>query len=132
MIEILDTKEEALKYALHHYRNHQMFSNDEFYEDCKTFFYIKKLLTRYKKGESQNHHLTLNHIITLSNLFGPVPARTLLRYHIPKECHGYLNAFLSFLNILPKSETSTGETIIPRSEENVNVDQDILDYLRKI
>lgn len=94
------------QFAWQRYHNIQMFNGDEFFEDMKTFFYVKKLLTRYKKGESENHHLTLNHIITLNNLFGPEATRMLLRYYIPKDCHSTLNAFFSFLSILPENEAN--------------------------
>lgn len=114
------TKDTAVDYAWKHYKNPQVFNGDEFYEDMRLIFYIKKLLTRYRKGESKNHHLTLNHVITLNNLFGPEATRSLLRFHIPSDCHPALNSFLSFISIIPETDL------------DVKVDQSILDFLRKL
>lgn len=94
-------KNNVVDFAWQNYHNPQIFNGDEFFEDCKLFFYVKKLLSRYKKGESYNHHLTLNHIITLTNLFGVHPAVDLLYFYVPTDCHPTLNSFFTFLNILP-------------------------------
>lgn len=114
------TKETAFDYAREHYSNPQLFHNEEFEEDMKIFYYCKKLLTRYQKGDSVAHHLTLNHIITLVNLFGTVATVDLLRYFIPKNCHECLNSFFFYLSILPANE------------ENVKMDLVILDALKNI
>jgi hypothetical protein len=101
--EVLN-KDSVRKYAWRHYKNDQMFNGDEFDEDMRIFFYIKKLMTRYKKGESDNHHLTLNHIITLNNLFGAEATNKLLHFYVPKEFQPQLNSFLRFLSILPEND----------------------------
>lgn len=97
-------KNNVVDYAWKHYHNPQIFNGDEFFDDMKIFFYVKKLLTRYKKGESYNHHLTLNHVITLTNLFGVHPAVELLIYYTPTECQPALNSFFRYLSILPRTE----------------------------
>lgn len=113
------TKHNALDYAKRHYNNQQLFHNEEFEEDFRAIFYVKKLLTRYANGEETSHHLTLNHIITICNLFGPIATVNLLRFHINEKHHTALNSFFLFLSILPPSE------------KKVKLDLHVLEYLKR-
>lgn len=117
------TKSNVESYAWLNYHNPQIYSGDEFFEDMRAFFYVKKLLSRYKRGESYNHHLALNHIITLGNLFGVEPSVNLLYFHTPKDCHPYLNTFFRFLSVLP---------ILPESNEEVKFDDGIQKFLEQL
>ena len=114
------TKDNVIQYAWNNYANPQAYHGDEFFEDMKIFSFIKKLLTRYRKGDDVNHHLTLNHIITVINLFGAHASRDLLHYYIPEASHQSLNSFLLYLSI------------IPEPKEDVNYDAGILEFLETL
>lgn len=97
-----------------------MFIRTEFHNDMKIFQYVKKLLRRYKKGSNFNHHLTLNHIITLGNLFGVKATRKMLYFYVDDDCREALDAFLLFLNMIPQEELKS------------KVDDTVLTYLEAL
>lgn len=111
-----------LLYATKHYNNHGSLSQDEFESDLKIFIYINKQIGK-KDG---NYHLTLNHIITLFNIFDKA-ALYLLLYKVEEQYWNKLFTYLVFINRMPDK--------IPEYEiEAINypLDNELIDKLRKI
>lgn len=85
---------------MHNYDNPQCHSLEEFEDDLKRFYYLKKLFSRYKADGIVRERLVLNHIIVLYNLFGTA-ATNMLFYKINKEDWPLLATFLVYLNRMP-------------------------------
>ena len=120
-----------LLYCAKHYNNPQCQSTEEFYEDLKRIKYIKKLLTRYEITGELKERLLLNHIITLNNIFSPIPTSKILLFKISNYQH-LIKPFLVFLNILPTYIYNigiNGETI---NTDDIPMDKTIIEVLRKI
>jgi uncharacterized protein YerC len=88
------------EYAVKNYRNPNCVSVLEFLDDLKTIKYIKRLLNKYRDKKDLKERLILNHIISLSNVFGVEATAAMLYFKIEKENHDALNAFLLFLNYI--------------------------------
>jgi len=89
-------------FAAHNYDNPQCVSIEEFNEDYKRLKYVKRLCRRYLATNRISERLMLNHLILLSNVFGPVAAVRLLFYKCGDEkSYRVLRPFLEYLNILP-------------------------------
>jgi hypothetical protein len=86
--------------AAKYYDNPQCTSTDEFYDDLNKFKYIKRLFNKYLDTGDLKERLILNHIVVLTNVFGPQIAVHLLFVKLP-EYTSLLKPFLIFLNILP-------------------------------
>lgn len=82
-----------LVFAMHNYDNPQCHGLEEFEDDLKRFYYLKKLFSRYKADGIVRERLVLNHIIVLYNLFGTA-ATNMLFYKINKEDWPLLATFL--------------------------------------
>lgn len=129
MYEIL-TEKNFLLYAAKNYDNPQCFDDEEFQEDLKKFQYLKKLFNRYIETGDLKERLILNHIIVITNMFGPQPATKMLWLKLSGYEY-YLKPFLVYLNLLPdvligvKSET-------PIRTSDYGMDQNIIDKLRNI
>lgn len=115
-----------LLFAMHHYKNTQCHTLEEFEEDLKRFLYLKKLFTRYKTTGDLKERLMLNHIIVLYNLFEEV-ATPMLFYKIDEEHWNILITFLIFLNRMPESVPEYG---IRTSD--YALDEKVIEILRKI
>ena len=63
------TPDNWLLFAIKNYDNPLSVTYDDFEEDLQKFKYIKRLLRRYDTTGELKHHLILNHIITLYNVF---------------------------------------------------------------
>jgi len=111
---------------MHHYKNTQCHTLEEFEEDLRRFLYLKKLFTRYKTTGDLKERLMLNHIIVLYNLFEEV-ATPMLFYKIDKEHWNILITFLIFLNRMPESVPEYG---IQTSD--YALDEKVIEILRKI
>ena len=98
------TSENVMMFAIKHYDNPQCESEKEFYDDMKRFKYIKRLLRKYHDTNILKERLLLNHIIILTNLFGPEACVTLLLFKIQREYWGSLKSFLLYINIISKDE----------------------------
>jgi hypothetical protein len=85
------------EYAVKNYKNPNCTSVLEFLDDLKTLKYIKRLINRNELKE----RLILNHIISLSNVFGVEASVNMLYYKIELRNKHILNAFLVFLNYIP-------------------------------
>lgn len=121
------TKDTFLIYAIQHYENPGCKGMKEFSEDLKKFKYIKRLLTNYKMGKGLRERLILNHIIILSNIFGPEATVKMLFYKIGSEFWSELKTFLIFLNLMPEDVMiyGTHDSLIP-------INTEVADILRKI
>ena len=86
------------EYAVKNYRNPNCVSVLEFLDDLKTIKYIKRLINKYIVQRDLKERLILNHIISLSNVFGVEPTVNMLYYKIDNNQHDVLNAFFVFLN----------------------------------
>ena len=63
-------------------------------QELKLITYINRLL---REDNSANHRLILNHIITISNVFGSRAAARLILYKISTKKHIMVNTYLYFL-----------------------------------
>lgn len=122
------TDENFLIYCARHYDNPQCHSTEEFMEDLKRIKYIKKLITRYVESGDLKERLILNHIIILSNVFGPDHLARIL-YLKMKPQYKYIKPFLVLLNILPERLLNVkGEKII--DTDMISMDETIIKQLR--
>jgi hypothetical protein len=102
----------------------------EFESDIKRTKYLKRLFRRYKVTKSLKERLILNHIILLSNVFGPEPTARILFYRIDVRDYDILKTFLLYLNILPKViHGINSKNIIT---DDIPIDMHIAEILRKI
>ena len=85
------------EYAVSNYFNPNCISVLEFLDDLKIIKYIKRLINKYVDKKELKERLILNHIISLSNVFGVEAAVNMLRFKIDAKHHDVLNAFLIYL-----------------------------------
>lgn len=95
------TVQNALIYAAHAYDNPQCFTTEEFAEDYKRFRYVKRLCRRYVTTRQLKHHLLLNHLVLLVNVFGPEATTRLLFLKCEPDLYKVLKPFLTYLGVLP-------------------------------
>jgi hypothetical protein len=86
------------EYAVSNYFNPNCISVLEFLDDLKIIKYIKRLINKYVDKSELKERLILNHIISLSNVFGAEAAVNMLRFKIDTKNHDVLNAFLVYLD----------------------------------
>ena len=122
------TEETFLLYAAKHYDNPQLQSEEEFYDDLKKFKYIKRLFNKYSESGELKERLILNHIVVLTNVFGPEAAVKMLFLRLPEYLH-YLNPFLLMLSIL-KERVDVGDKVYFTAD--INIDDKIVNRLRDI
>jgi len=102
----------------------------ELEDDLKRIKYLKRLFRRYKITNLLKERLILNHIILLTNVFGPEETTRILFYKIDKEDYDVLKTFLLYLNLLPELVRGIkGKNIIT---SDIPVDLDIANVLRKL
>jgi len=89
-----------LVYAASRYRHGPRHADDDFLEDLRRIRYVKKLLTRFVETGELRERLILNHVIVLTNAFGPEAACKLLYLKAEKQ-FPYLKPFLEYLSVLP-------------------------------
>ena len=85
------------EYAVSNYLNPNCISVLEFLDDLKIIKYIKRLINKYVDKNELKERLILNHIISLSNVFGVEAAVNMLKFKIDLDHHDVLNAFLVYL-----------------------------------
>jgi uncharacterized protein YerC len=85
------------EYAVSNYRNPNCISVLEFLDDLKTIKYIKRLINKYAEKKELKERLVLNHIISLSNVFGVEATINMLWFKVEKKNHDILNAFFLHL-----------------------------------
>lgn len=116
-----------LEFCLEHYENIQYVTREEFEEDIDRIKYIRKLLTRYQKGGELKHRLILNHIVILTNVFGPKVLSKILYLKL-EDVFEYIKPFLEYLGVLPRYIIN-GETI---DTSLIISNKKILDILKEI
>lgn len=95
------TEQNARLFAIQHYDNVQCLTEDEFNDDYKRFWFVRRLCKLYVHGQFINERLLLNHIILLLNVFGAMATVRLLFLKADREIQGVLKAYLLYLNVLP-------------------------------
>ena len=120
-----------LLYAAKHYDNPQCYDTIEFYDDLKRFKYIKRLFNRYQEEGDLKERLILNHIIILNNVFGPLPTIRMLFLRC-KGMEHLLAPFLIFMNLLPEKIENIGIDNRTINTSEIQIDEKILEELRKI
>jgi len=100
----------------------------EFEEDIKRFDYLKRLFFRYKEYGDIKERLIINHIIILSNVFGPEAAVRMLFFKTEEHYYSIIKTILIFLNIMPKIIRGIDGRNIHSSE--ILLDNFIVDVLR--
>jgi hypothetical protein len=122
------TEETFLLYAAKHYDNPQLYNEEEFYDDLKKFKYIKRLFNKFSETGELKERLILNHIVVLTNVFGPDAVVKLLFLRLPEYLH-YLKPFLLLLSIL-KDKVEVNNIV--HITTNINMDSVIVERLRDI
>lgn len=130
MFEKLDDSN-FLLYCAKHYDNPHCHDTDEFYEDLRRIKYIKKLITRYVITGELKERLILNHIIILNNVFGPMHLTRIIFLKMEKQLK-YVKPFLVLLNILPERVYNIGKEGKIFVTDEIEMDQRIIEALRKI
>ena len=121
------TEENYQIYAMQHYDNQECNSVEDFYEDINRIKYIKRLFRRYVKKDELRERLIINHIVSLSNVFGVEPATRLLFFKIENELWPILKTFLVLLSYMPE-RLKDPEVI----SSDIPLDERIVNTLRKI
>lgn len=122
--------ENFLIYAAKVYDNPQCFTTEEFVEDLNRIKYIKKLLTRYIETGELKERLILNHLMVLSNVFGPTHLPRILWLKMEKQFK-YVKPFLVLLNVMPdeiENVRKKGKILTAA----VPMDQGVINHLRQI
>jgi hypothetical protein len=88
------------EYAVSNYINPNCISVLEFLDDLKIIKYIKRLINKYVDKKELKERLILNHIISLSNVFGAEATVNMLAFKIDDKNHDVLNAFLLYLEYI--------------------------------
>ena len=121
------TEENYQIYAMQHYDNQECNSVEDFYEDINRIKYVKRLFRRYVKKDELRERLIINHIVSLSNVFGVEPATRLLFFKIENELLPILKTFLVLLSYMPE-RLKDPEVI----SSDIPLDERIVNTLRKI
>jgi hypothetical protein len=117
-----------VNYCIKNYDNPQCSTLEEFEEDCKRFFYLKKLFSKYRESKQLRDRLILNHLIVLYNVFGTAACTRLLFFKL-NDYYSYLAPFLIALNRLPDEVKGiNGRTIIT---SDIPLDTEIIKVLRE-
>jgi len=102
----------------------------EFREDMKRFNYLKRLFKRYRKLGELREQLVLNHLVVLSNVFGPEVSTRLLFFKMAKDDYSALKTYLLFLSCMPERVRGIKGHDIISSE--IPVDMSIAQALRNL
>lgn len=113
------TDDNFIVYALKSYTAPRCIMS-EFESDIKRTKYIKKLIRRYRLTQYLKERLILNHIILLSNVFGPETTTRMLFFKFDAEDYGILKTFLIYLNMMP-------DIILGVDGENIHSSDILLD-----
>ena len=119
-----------LLYCAAHYDKVQYASTEEFIEDYNRIKYIKKLITRYTQFGDLKERLILNHIIVLSNCFGPELCCKILYLKLKPQMK-YIKPFLVVLNILPEKLYNIGDEAVINTDL-IEMDPEIVKRLREL
>lgn len=115
--------------SVKHYKS-PMYIFSEYTEDIARLKYVKRLIQKYSRTGELRERLILNHIVTLSNVFGIDFTVKALFYKCDKSDWYILKPFLVFLNYLPDEiRYVNGETIITSL---IPLDQNVIESLRSL
>ena len=107
-------------FAIRHYDNPQCTSTEEFYEDIRSFRYLKRLLKRYKKTGELRERLILNHLIVLCNLFGVDNTIKMLEFKLEKEFWPTIKTcllYLGYVNEDWRQDIAMDKEVVKRMRE---------------
>ena len=94
-------KDNFLLFAIKHYENPTVSTEEEFQEDLKRFKYVKRWLKKYHETGDMNSHLLLNHIIIIFNCWND--AAVPMFFYKLEECYWqYIKTFLTYLRRIPE------------------------------
>jgi hypothetical protein len=124
------TEENFFIFCAKHYDNSKYVSTEEFVEDLNRMKYIKKLITRYLDSGDLKDRLILNHIIILSNCFGPEILCKILYLKLKPQMK-YIKPFLVLLNVLPDKLYNINEELVIDTNL-IEMDADIVKKLRAV
>ncbi|MFM7982120.1 MAG: hypothetical protein ACKPKO_22660, partial [Candidatus Fonsibacter sp.] len=94
------------------------------------FNYLKRLFKRYRKLGELREQLVLNHLVVLSNVFGPEVSTRLLFFKMAKDDYSALKTYLLFLSCMPdRVRGIKGHDII---SSEIPVDMSIAQALRNL
>lgn len=104
-------------FAAENYDSRTATTLEDFHRDLNRFNYINRCLRKYSITGKINHHLVLNHIITLFNIFNDA-ATPMLFFKIDKKYWNIVISFLYFVNRLPEDFThlEIDKTILEKLE----------------
>lgn len=123
------TDDNFLVYALKCYSAPRCIMS-EFESDIRRTKYIKKLIRKYNITNELKERLILNHIILLSNVFGPEPTTRILFFKFDVDDYGILKTFLLYLNMMP--DIVMGINGINLQSSDILVDMDVANKLRAL
>jgi len=92
------TKGNYALYAASIYDNPSCISEAEFVEDLGRISTIKRMVSKYRNGESVNVRLLVNNVITFYNVFEHHGASRLIEFKIDSHHAGMVNAILAYLS----------------------------------
>ena len=117
-------------YMMKMYDNPQCVDLNEYYDDVKTFKYIKRLLNRYESTGELKERLILNHLNLICNVFTPPVAARLFFFKLEQPFWSTLKTFLIFLSVMPdRIPDIRGDTII---SSDIPINFDVANKLREI
>lgn len=102
----------------------------ELEEDLKRIKYIKRLIKKYKATGELKTRLILNHIVILTNVFGPEGCVRILFFKIEPKYYDVLKTFFLYINILPEVVQSINSINIKTSL--IPVDLNVANELRNL
>lgn len=100
------------EYAVSNYRNPNCISVLEFLDDLKTIKYIKRLINKYAEKKELKERLILNHIISLSNVFGVEATLNMMWFKVEQKNHAILNAFFLHLQYVDVKDLDVLDLIL--------------------
>lgn len=117
------TTETFYDYALKHYENRGIRTEEDFKHDLQKFVYLKKLMNR----DGVHPRLILNHIVTLYNLFAAEGCTNMLFFRVDEHRWSALKTYLVYLNYMPDD---LKELEFPAIE--IPLDTEVIEVLREI
>ncbi len=124
------TNENFLIHAAQHYNNPQCFDTEEFYGDIRRIKYIKRLVNKYVSSGELKERLIINHIMILSNMFGPEMCVRMI-YLFNKNSMNILKPFLLLLGLMPDKITDVGDEDVVFSSD-IEMDPVVVEKVRQI
>ena len=123
------TDDNFLVYALKCYSAPRCIMS-EFESDIRRTKYIKKLIRKYNITNDLKERLILNHIILLSNVFGPEPTTRILFFKFDADDYSILKTFLLYLNMMPDVIIGVNGNNIHSSD--ILIDMNVANKLREL